>query len=179
MFNPPKSILFSRKLNQLKVTTRWLFVIMLYKRGAENTEFLFPYQEIQQITGLSTSTIWRCIRELEKADLITYEQGGLEQNPNRYKINQDWLDYVVEHGIESGVDLPLSTNKRNLAEWKKLRWKVLQRDGYKCTKCPNTNCLEIHHLTYERYGKELLADLITLCTDCHRKEPINAQYSRK
>lgn len=52
--------------------------------------------------------------------------------------------------------------------WHELRRQVFERDGHKCTRCPNRTRLEVHHLTYERLGDELLSDLTTLCYDCHR-----------
>lgn len=44
------------------------------------------------------------------------------------------------------------------------------RDGYKCQCCGKKNCrLEVHHLLpRNRGGSDKLANLITLCTDCHR-----------
>ena len=43
------------------------------------------------------------------------------------------------------------------------------RDGYKCQCCGKKNCrLEVHHLLpRNRGGSDKLANLITLCTDCH------------
>lgn len=44
------------------------------------------------------------------------------------------------------------------------------RDGYKCQCCGKKNCrLEVHHLLpRSRGGSDRLANLITLCSDCHR-----------
>ena len=43
------------------------------------------------------------------------------------------------------------------------------RDGYKCQCCGKKNCrLEVHHLLpRSRGGSDRLANLITLCSDCH------------
>ena len=43
------------------------------------------------------------------------------------------------------------------------------RDGYQCQCCGKKNCrLEVHHLLpRSRGGSDKLANLITLCTDCH------------
>lgn len=43
------------------------------------------------------------------------------------------------------------------------------RDGYKCQRCGKKNCrLEVHHLIpRSRGGSDKLANLITLCSDCH------------
>ena len=43
-----------------------------------------------------------------------------------------------------------------------------ERAGHKCAKCGQTSAtLEVHHLTYERFGRESEADLIVLCKVCH------------
>lgn len=52
-------------------------------------------------------------------------------------------------------------------EWKALRQKRLERDGYQCQHCGHKRHLEIHHTTYARLGRERLSDLLTLCHFCH------------
>ena len=45
---------------------------------------------------------------------------------------------------------------------------VRKRAGGCCERCgERTRRLEVHHLTYERFGRELLADLQALCKPCH------------
>jgi hypothetical protein len=39
--------------------------------------------------------------------------------------------------------------------------------GKKCERCPSTCDLELHHLTYERFGREQPSDLQILCPVCH------------
>lgn len=70
------------------------------------------------------------------------------------------------------------------AAWRARRRAVLQRDNHRCTVCKRTHgartdprlkgnrrtVLEVHHLTYARYGRERLADLVTLCQRCHATE---------
>ena len=54
-------------------------------------------------------------------------------------------------------------------EWKTLKSKVLNRDNCTCQSC-NTNGipLEVHHITYQNFGNENLADLVSLCRNCHQ-----------
>jgi hypothetical protein len=52
--------------------------------------------------------------------------------------------------------------------WRQKRWRVLARANWFCEKCGN-DADEVHHLTYERVGNELLSDLIALCRECHSK----------
>jgi 5-methylcytosine-specific restriction endonuclease McrA len=66
--------------------------------------------------------------------------------------------------------------------WRRRRRAVLKRDSYACTSCGRkrgdddprlkrgTTILEVHHLTYERFGREELEDLLTLCQRCHANE---------
>jgi len=45
---------------------------------------------------------------------------------------------------------------------------VRKRAGGRCERCwERTRRLEVHHLTYERFGRELLTDLQGLCKPCH------------
>lgn len=55
-------------------------------------------------------------------------------------------------------------------EWKYLRDKKLKQANYTCDGCGEQyRALEVHHLTYERIGEELLTDLVVFCPQCHKK----------
>lgn len=54
-------------------------------------------------------------------------------------------------------------------EWKILREEVLNRDNHRCQYCNQAKATEIHHLTYEHLGNELLNELISYCSACHLK----------
>lgn len=50
------------------------------------------------------------------------------------------------------------------------RLRVLERDGYACTRCGATRDLEVHHLVPARDGgPTTLENCVTLCFDCHRE----------
>jgi len=55
--------------------------------------------------------------------------------------------------------------------WKKVRAKVLERDGNKCIICKGTYILQVHHDSYKHHGDEMnhLEDLMTLCKNCHKE----------
>ena len=55
------------------------------------------------------------------------------------------------------------------SKWKRLRRKVIFRDGAKCVECGARESLEVHHLTYARFTQEALGDLVTLCHQCHKQ----------
>lgn len=75
-------------------------------------------------------------------------------------------------------------------DWKALRMECFERDGFRCVadlfswcvspdcnghRCPNEDesrtgsGLIADHLTYARFGKELLSDLRTLCRSCNAR----------
>lgn len=53
-------------------------------------------------------------------------------------------------------------------EWTLLKNRLHKRSGGICERCKGAKAAEAHHLTYERIGRELLTDLIHLCSMCHR-----------
>jgi 5-methylcytosine-specific restriction endonuclease McrA len=52
-------------------------------------------------------------------------------------------------------------------DWKAKRLFALHLAGYRCQLCGGRGRLQVHHNTYERFGHELMSDLIVLCGDCH------------
>jgi 5-methylcytosine-specific restriction endonuclease McrA len=59
--------------------------------------------------------------------------------------------------------------------WQGMRRQALaaqlqEHDHNFCVQCAaKTAQLHVHHLTYERLGKELLSDLTIICKPCHNK----------
>jgi 5-methylcytosine-specific restriction endonuclease McrA len=57
--------------------------------------------------------------------------------------------------------------------WKKKRFICISFYKYTCQGCFQEfpqNKLDVHHLTYKRFGRESEEDLIPLCRPCHLKE---------
>jgi len=53
-------------------------------------------------------------------------------------------------------------------EWAAKRNERLKIDNYRCARCGFTRALEVHHITYTRFGHEdAYRDLVTLCKKCH------------
>ena len=61
------------------------------------------------------------------------------------------------------------TEYQKTPEWGARRRNVLLRAGYRCELCYASGRLQVHHRTYDRYGNELLSDLIALCRSCHQR----------
>lgn len=57
-------------------------------------------------------------------------------------------------------------------EWMEIRKRVIERDGGRCRKCLGTNNLQVDHIRpAARGGQTVMANLWTLCADCHSKRP--------
>jgi len=58
-------------------------------------------------------------------------------------------------------------------EWRVIRQSILERDDYSCAICKRVGGkLEIHHIvSRKRGGADHPDNLITLCSDCHRRVP--------
>lgn len=52
-------------------------------------------------------------------------------------------------------------------EWKVRREAVLQRAGFICEGCGVERAIQVHHLTYDHVGYEMLWELKAVCLDCH------------
>ena len=55
------------------------------------------------------------------------------------------------------------------SEWKALRRRVIIRCKGVCEHCGLASVEEVHHLTYRRFRRERLSDLLGLCSECHEK----------
>ena len=55
----------------------------------------------------------------------------------------------------------------NSKKWELVRRRKLKAVGYKCQECHRGCELDVHHLTYERFGNERLDDIVVLCKRCH------------
>jgi 5-methylcytosine-specific restriction endonuclease McrA len=62
--------------------------------------------------------------------------------------------------------------------WQRLKRRFRKACGQRCTapcdlvpdgRCPNTENLTVHHVSYDNLGRERYADLRLLCRSCHRQ----------
>ena len=59
----------------------------------------------------------------------------------------------------------------NTRDYKLLRRRVLERDGWRCQNCGSSNELHVHHLAKRsELGDDALDNLITLCAACHQAQ---------
>lgn len=52
-------------------------------------------------------------------------------------------------------------------EWWLIRDKVMRRARGICEGCGEARATQVHHLTYQRVGKEMMFDLVAVCDECH------------
>lgn len=98
------------------------------------------------------------LQELSAMDLSFDEKVELIRNKKREITERNKIQSKVRYQeyLKSAV-------------WDKKRKAVLKRANYTCEGCgEKNNSLEVHHLTYERKGMELLTDLVAYCSICHQ-----------
>ena len=55
------------------------------------------------------------------------------------------------------------------SHWLKFRQEALEHYGKKCADCGTEHAkFDVHHLSYNRLGREELADVVVLCHKCHK-----------
>lgn len=52
-------------------------------------------------------------------------------------------------------------------QWRELRKRVLEQDGYMCRGCLLANASIVHHLTYDHAMQEFCWELVSVCESCH------------
>jgi hypothetical protein len=67
------------------------------------------------------------------------------------------------------------------AEWAQKRrtfrtWWIQTYGSWGCAVCRTSANLNVHHLTYDRFGHEAMTDLLPVCAACHQQ--IHAQARR-
>jgi len=53
--------------------------------------------------------------------------------------------------------------------WQVVRRAIILRCKGICERCKRWPVANVHHLTYERLGCELMSDLLGVCSLCHRE----------
>ena len=68
-------------------------------------------------------------------------------------------------GIEPARYVP----GKSITHHQQLRTGLLVRAGGACEDCGCHRALQVHHLTYDRYGHEEPTDVLLLCRECHER----------
>lgn len=62
-------------------------------------------------------------------------------------------------------------------QWQRTRLAAIRRSGGRCSHCGVAAPLDVHHLTYDRLGKERSSDVVALCRTCHNR--VHGKRSRR
>jgi HNH endonuclease len=79
--------------------------------------------------------------------------------------DEESAEYILELVESSTYEVYLATNY-----WRNLRERAFSELGRSCRVCTETGSLHVHHKTYERLGRERVADLEILCERCHQEK---------
>jgi hypothetical protein len=86
--------------------------------------------------------------------------------------SRDTFEYPYA-GIEEQIGIMLQRMPYGVylrsRHWRWIRAVALDYYGGTCTLCGTEDEVQVHHRTYDRRGRETLADLTVLCDDCHAR----------
>lgn len=91
------------------------------------------------------------------------------QEGNRHKVHEDMEHREEERAAMNSKWWAWYNAYLRTPEWREKRRWVLERDNHLCTGCRLTDATQVHHLTYEHVGNELLFELTSVCQTCHDK----------
>ena len=116
----------------------------------------------------------------EEIDLMLPWDGKLQTTFKKAKSEQQKFQHEVQRDLKKELKrdtyIRLHSERQSAysnylksEEWQNLRRKVLARANGRCEGCGDKPATDVHHLTYERFGKEMLFDLVAVCKECHKK----------
>jgi 5-methylcytosine-specific restriction endonuclease McrA len=142
---------------------------------------MLDYEYIQSWVEQDTADDIQRLRELDRADYAQSwrdmeaddEEGG-EPRPLIDAVCDAFVqcERAMRGGSERGqlARLPYQQYLRT-PHWQAMRKRALLRAGFQCKRCEvRGQRLDVHHLSYDRLGRELESDLTVLCELCHAGE---------
>lgn len=139
-----------RKINGGGYHYCWQCLICGQRLGAS-----LPAQKIERSLGTPPLFDESLCDEYNQRVQDYYESRRADLDDQILKKRTEWWQRYNEH---------LRSDK-----WLNLRRQVLKRCNGICEGCDSSPAAEVHHLTYENMGDELLFQLVGLCVECHRK----------
>jgi len=117
---------------------------------------------IGKIPNLEKAITYKCSKCNNTFDVLVSSWEGIKfckKYPPECK-NCNPIKHVVKNWYEEYLQTP---------HWQELRKKIFERSHGICEKCKQVKMVDVHHLSYERIGKENLEDLLAVCEDCHNQ----------
>lgn len=85
--------------------------------------------------------------------------------------DNQWSDYTARRNEKAAAETAefwaWYDDYLNSGAWKERRRLVMARADGQCEGCGLTRATQVHHLTYQRVGDEMLFDLVAVCDACH------------
>jgi len=167
------SATYKELVSSSKVLLLRLWICCSEWGDCEKWQLTIKQEEMAIHAGMSLKTVVKAVRELTEANLIWTCAGsrssyGLATAPDSYRpdsltVGQRRLIELVRPTSRH----PRTANTRQgLLRISELKRQLMMADC-RCYVCGVLTALELHHLTYERYGHERLEDCILLCERCH------------
>ncbi len=110
-------------------------------------------------------------RNLQRSVQVESKKAKFERQQFERQVQRD-LKKALKNGehIRQNAERQSAYNDYLKSEkWQNLRRKALARADSRCEGCGDKPATDVHHLTYERFGNEMLFDLVAVCKDCHKK----------
>lgn len=84
----PNDTILSEELNNLNLSSRWLYMVLLTRFNRENEKcqqwYRFTYEELTHIISCDDRTLSQSIKQLESNGFIEVRHGG-KNNPSEYR----------------------------------------------------------------------------------------------
>jgi hypothetical protein len=123
---------------------------------------------LQQLRALYSLRRFEVGDSVDQETLYTLYCEGCAQGFRHLHYEQVRAERLARHARKAQLKNMSPCEYRKTPEWKVLRNRALIRAGNRCQPCGNSQGpLDVHHNSYERYGDELLEDLVVLCRSCH------------
>lgn len=130
---------------------------------------------IQELCLVCGTSIGQALKKSSFEELPPVVDFDVEKFREEYdRSRQRRYDDLIQKAVEEQVERNSKTSRRyeeylRSPEWKAKRQKVLARAKHVCEGCLEAPAEEIHHLSYDNFGDELLFQLVALCRPCHAK----------
>ncbi len=111
------------------------------------------YFELAPMFDEALEAAGRAIRQRHYQEI--WEKARAAQHLQQYQKNADWNRRYQAHLLSD--------------KWRRLRVKVFARSKGMCEGCAERRAVQVHHLTYDRMGFEMLFDLAAVCKRCHEE----------
>ncbi len=95
--------------------------------------------------------------------------GPCAQNDQRAQDDQRRAEQAALRARQRELQMMAYADYLLTPEWRAVRERKIADAGHRCEFCNSPRSLNVHHRVYDRRGRELLKDLIVLCSSCHQR----------